>query len=65
MQICKYEYTEGHSQNAEPSSPLKYDSSHDADDVFFLSLWVAVFAENNLEYLDTVQVSQNPFFKSK
>ena len=44
----------------------QYDSSNDADDVFFLSLWLAVLGheEDILEHLDTVQVSQNPFLES-
>ena len=51
----------------EPSSSLKYDSRNDADDVFFLSIWLPVLGheEDILEHLDTVQVSQNPFFESK
>ena len=50
----------------ELSSPLKYDSSDDEDDVFFLSLWLAVFGheEDILKHFDTVQVSQNPFLES-
>ena len=45
----------------------QYDFSDDADDVFFLSLWLAFFCheEDILEHVDTVQVSQNPFLKSK
>ena len=51
----------------EPSPPLKYDSSNDADDVFFLSLWLVVFGheEDILEHPDRVQIRQNPFFVSK
>jgi hypothetical protein len=38
----------------------------DTQQAFFLSLWLAGFGheEDILEHLDTVQVSQNPFFES-
>jgi hypothetical protein len=47
----------------EPSSPVKYVPNNDADDVFFLSLWLLVLGHEGdiLEHLHTVQVSQHTF----